>query len=292
VGIKSPNFTQVPNELFDDWIRELGFAEVKVLMIIMRKTFGWHKVRDRISLSQLETLTGLTRSNIIKATKTLIKKRFITKEVEGKLGSQATYYELVVEDVKESSNGYLCDTGGSIFAIPGGSIAAIPTKETYTKEKDITAASPAATPPVEIFRYNSPESGKTRVTMPKDQYNKLVTKHGEEKILDYCERLDQWADTNPKGFNRSACHSGVIRSWIARDDKNNPPAAQKPKEKHNPLLTVMDQYDIESRYQSKVEYGRIKFYSSNGYEQGNFASEDEAGIRKFLESKDVKKKKA
>jgi phage replication O-like protein O len=48
-------------------MRELNGAEFKVLAAIMRKTFGWNKSSDRISLSQLEDMTGLSRQGVINA---------------------------------------------------------------------------------------------------------------------------------------------------------------------------------------------------------------------------------
>jgi phage replication O-like protein O len=124
--IPAPNYTQTPNALFDEWLPKLGMAELKVLMVIMRKTFGWHKVRDQISLSQLEEITGLERRHVLKGVKGLVEKNLITKVVEGKNGAQKTYYELVITD--DSNNSYQCpnDTPTSVLKTP--------TKETPTKQ--------------------------------------------------------------------------------------------------------------------------------------------------------------
>jgi phage replication O-like protein O len=125
--VPAPNFTQTPNALCDDWLPLLGIAELKVLMVIMRKTFGWHKIRDRISLSQLEKLTGLGRKHILKAVKGLQEKNLILKIVEGEKGTQNTFYELIV--IEDSNNLYQCpkDTPPSGFKPP--------TKETLPKER-------------------------------------------------------------------------------------------------------------------------------------------------------------
>ncbi len=143
--IPAPNFTQTPNELFDEWLPILTHVELKVLMVIMRKTFGWHKIRDRISLSQLEKITGSQRTNIIKATKNLEKLGLIFKKVEGKKGAQETYYELIVID--DSNNLYQC------YGDTGGGATAAPTKETLqnikkeiNKEKKTSQARLTATP--------------------------------------------------------------------------------------------------------------------------------------------------
>jgi len=57
-----PNFTQTPNEFFDAIAKTLKEGELRVLLVIMRQTFGWRKEWDRISLSQLATKTGMERS--------------------------------------------------------------------------------------------------------------------------------------------------------------------------------------------------------------------------------------
>lgn len=131
--IPAPNYTQTPNILFDHWLPLLGECELRVLLVIMRKTFGWHKVRDRISISQLEKMTGSHRSNIIKATKDLIKKGLIKKEVSGDRGMQVTYYELVVQDSNNLDQSR-DDTPPSLATPPPPSLAARPTKEKTTKE--------------------------------------------------------------------------------------------------------------------------------------------------------------
>ncbi len=58
-GFRSPNFTTVPDELFDDLIPRLSGAEVKVLLYIVRRTFGFKKERDNISISQM--LEGIVK---------------------------------------------------------------------------------------------------------------------------------------------------------------------------------------------------------------------------------------
>jgi phage replication O-like protein O len=99
--IPPPNYTQTPNALFDYWLPLLKEVEVKVLFVIARKTFGWHKQKDVISLSQLSKLTGCTETNVSKAVKSLIQKRIVRKQVTGKIGTQETTYELIVGDVSE-----------------------------------------------------------------------------------------------------------------------------------------------------------------------------------------------
>lgn len=133
--ITAPNYTQTPNDLFDHWLPLLKESELKVLLVIMRKTFGWHKVRDKISVSQLSKLTGLVEETVVIAVKALQKKGLILKQVVGRIGKQETYYELVV--CEDSNNCY--PPGNSHppgFNPPGKSEAQ--KKASITKEKTTT----------------------------------------------------------------------------------------------------------------------------------------------------------
>ncbi len=68
-----PSAFQVPNEVVDEgWLKELGGAEVKVLLFITRKTFGFNKIGgDRIPLSQIIAGTGLSRQATVSAIQVL-----------------------------------------------------------------------------------------------------------------------------------------------------------------------------------------------------------------------------
>src|SRR5579859_1926199 len=52
-GFYAPLYTQVPDELFDFWLPRLSESELKVLLYIIRRTFGFKKESDNISLSQM-----------------------------------------------------------------------------------------------------------------------------------------------------------------------------------------------------------------------------------------------
>src|SRR5947209_18974009 len=58
-GYASPNYTPVPDQLFDEHLCFLSGAELKVLLYIIRRTFGFKKDSDTISLSQM--LGGIER---------------------------------------------------------------------------------------------------------------------------------------------------------------------------------------------------------------------------------------
>lgn len=78
-GILVPSAFQVPNEIVDEgWLHELSGAEMKVLLYIIRKTFGFNKIAgDRIPLSQIIQSTGLSRQATVAAVDVLERSHLI-----------------------------------------------------------------------------------------------------------------------------------------------------------------------------------------------------------------------
>src|SRR5262249_18012408 len=88
-----PNSTQVPDVILDFWLSELSGAELKVVLYIARRTYGFGKESDNISLTQictgikkrdgtvLDTGTGLSRSSVARAIKTLEERDIILRRI-------------------------------------------------------------------------------------------------------------------------------------------------------------------------------------------------------------------
>lgn len=92
-----PCTTQVPNALFDQWMRTLTLAELKLLLLVIRMTRGWvipgsgrRKVRDWLSSSRIVALTGLSERAITSATSSLIERGLLVVfDQEGNALAQA-----------------------------------------------------------------------------------------------------------------------------------------------------------------------------------------------------------
>lgn len=76
-------YTRLPNYIIEA-MPQLGNGELRVILAIARKTIGYQKDADRISLSQIETMTGLTHRNAHAALKTLIGKGWVDQKQVGK----------------------------------------------------------------------------------------------------------------------------------------------------------------------------------------------------------------
>lgn len=111
-GFSTPFYTQVPDIVFDELLPILSGAELKVLLYIIRRTFGFKKNRDNISLSQMvsgiktrdgqiiDGGTGLGKSSVARALITLERKNIVIRKrrTTNRSGYEATTYALNVRE--------------------------------------------------------------------------------------------------------------------------------------------------------------------------------------------------
>ena len=76
--------THVPNEVFDKWLAILTESELKILLVIIRQTYGWidrytgrRKLRDRITRTQFMMKAGLSARIVSKTLNSLLKRGLI-----------------------------------------------------------------------------------------------------------------------------------------------------------------------------------------------------------------------
>lgn len=107
-GFTSPNTTSVPDEFFDQLAPRLREAELRVCLYIIRRTFGWKKGSDDISLRQmvegirtkdgrqLDLGTGMSKPAVTKAVASLVERRVLVTNRNRSLekGDEATTYAL------------------------------------------------------------------------------------------------------------------------------------------------------------------------------------------------------
>ena len=124
-GFISPRYTQVPDELFDELMAYLSGAELKVLLYIIRRTFGFKKDSDTISLRQichgiktregdvLDKGTGLSLSTVQIALKGLLEKNCVITERNRsqEKGDEPTTYSLHMLPYTENRQGGLPKIG-------------------------------------------------------------------------------------------------------------------------------------------------------------------------------------
>lgn len=113
-GFDAPRYTPTPDQLFDELLAPglLTEAELRVLLYIVRRTFGWKKDCDEISLSQitrgivrrdgtrLDWGAGVAKSTAVRAIRGLVEKGVIvaTHNYREDGGDDTKSYTLRVKD--------------------------------------------------------------------------------------------------------------------------------------------------------------------------------------------------
>jgi len=98
MGLLAPTTTPLPDEVIDTYLAQLKESELKVLLFIIRRTLGFGKHQDKISLSQIsqgackrECGTGLSKSAICAAIIVLEGLGLIKSQSGGGRGLASTY---------------------------------------------------------------------------------------------------------------------------------------------------------------------------------------------------------
>lgn len=104
------NFTPIPDVILDELLPDLSGAELKVLLYIIRRTYGFQKIADAISVSQmaegikkldgtiLDRGTGLSRISVIRAVGQLVGRGLIIKvrNYDERRGDMANSYTMTL----------------------------------------------------------------------------------------------------------------------------------------------------------------------------------------------------
>lgn len=102
-GFRSPNYTQVPNDFFTH-IPEMEDTELRVTLVMIRETFGYHRESFRMGIKKLATAAGLS-PNGTRSGAEAAQKRGTFRRVNHE-GQGSAEWELVVElpDIADAIN--------------------------------------------------------------------------------------------------------------------------------------------------------------------------------------------
>lgn len=154
-----PRTTRIPNELLDVMMSDgvkMSDAELRVSLAIYRKTWGWRKDRDKISISQLEALTGLSRQGVIDGIEAAMKRGLIAREA---CGNSFEYYP-IVNSVDQSSQETSQDSRPiSVNSVDHSLVNSVDTQKKEVKEKRNHHHAPTPTP-------QPPGGGERKSTRP------------------------------------------------------------------------------------------------------------------------------
>jgi len=100
-GFQSPNWTQCPNDLFDEFMPILGDAELRVILAIVRQTTGYHRTITKFSISKIMKMTGLSHNGVTAGARDAEEDGFIRRLNPDDI--QSAEWELVINDTPSAS---------------------------------------------------------------------------------------------------------------------------------------------------------------------------------------------
>jgi phage replication O-like protein O len=92
-AIKKPNYTQIPNVILDKLMLSMSDAELRVVLVIARQTFGYHRQRKKMSISYLMKATGMSKQGVLNGINSAIERGVVKRRKDG----QSWQYELVID---------------------------------------------------------------------------------------------------------------------------------------------------------------------------------------------------
>jgi len=167
-------YVPVPNAYFE-YLADLSGAELKVLLAILRRTVGWRKESDVISIEQLQQMTGLSRNSVRAGLRGLLERGLIVKRARA-TGSKAASYTCAVP----SSRGSKIDPleGQKLTPTDGGGVKNCPPRGSKIDPLEGQKLTPQHT-----YTYNKQESARESRALS------LSSESSNGKTRDYLEHV-------------------------------------------------------------------------------------------------------
>jgi phage replication O-like protein O len=244
-------YTRIANELVEALAQNHpGFTEGQVIWCVLRKTYGWNKKEDKISLSQLVQMTGKSRRMVIYAIQNLEAKKmiFVSRSFQqvniitfnknynewNKNESSEQYKKLhLVQKVAPSATNGKYLVQHSVNDIP----KVAPTKETLTKETKQKKE-----------RLTSADSFFSKIQEnPKGLEEKATKYDVREKDILYCvEQAGEWARGNSLADNTWVWWDGFLNRWISRAIRRHELKRLSDKTEDEPKKAKLSKDDLEA----------------------------------------------
>ena len=275
-GFQFPTTTPVPDEVFDVLMPQLSGAELKVLLYICRRTFGFKKPSDSISLHQiahgiktrdgrvLDGGTGLCKRHVIRALKVLEKKNIIkvTRKVDETGLNEVNTYSL---NMRETGRGvgtkcpYVSDkiSPGVVTAGSGGVVTPVsPTtnsnQETVIQETDV----------VDVVAQDLENFGiaKSAVTKLIHDYPAKYIREKVKMAKGLVAAGSSLVSQNPAGWLRKAIEEDYSlprnyqssRKHKAKEAKNTKIAQAEPREQQMPKEESQQAQNVATQSEQNV----------------------------------------
>jgi len=241
LGFRLPYYTQVPDEVIDVLMPKLSGAEFKIVVYICRRTFGFRKDSDDISLNQLvhgittkegrvlDQGTGLSVDTVVRALKSLEDKGVLIKtkkqsQTRGNESNNYALHKMAVSATPPAETPYSENRSSPQLRksetpptqkIGEGLLRKSETQETALQNTALTQETVTTTQPSLFADHDTVVVALANQGLSVNVAKKLVAEYGSEYCATKLEYFQFVQDTAPTTFRKSP--TGWLRRAIEKD---------------------------------------------------------------------------
>lgn len=215
-------YTRIANELLEAICRlNISGNEMRILLYIIRRTYGFNRSYAEIPLSDISAAVGMRREHIQKALKKLSGKNIIELHTYSGTKSQTIsivkdYQKWNVESVQVvcCQNRQLLQKLATLSVAENGNTAVAENCNSTVAEIGNSTYKEKKKSIKERDKERTPHGEFGNVFLSDDEINKLNQDYGESNVREYIKRVDEWVQST--GRTRSDYYA-TLRHWLDQD---------------------------------------------------------------------------
>jgi phage replication O-like protein O len=201
----SNGYTKIANELLEAICRlNVSGNEMRILLYIIRRTYGFNRTYAEIPLSDISEALGMKKGNVSRELKKLREANIIEQHSNKGVRPQTlsivkNYEKWCVESCA------VLPLSNSITVIKTDNPTVINSDNPTYKEKKEN---------IKERVKEKPHGRYGNVLLTDNQYSDLTKDYGENNVRDYIQRVDSHVQSTGKAY---ADYDATIRKWLTQD---------------------------------------------------------------------------
>ena len=207
-------YTRIANELLEAICRlNISGNEMRILLYIIRRTYGFNRSYAEIPLSDISEALGMRKNHISEALKRLTVKKIV--ELHPNKGTKPqtisivkNYEKWVVESCANlpfPKTGTVPENGNPTVPENGNPTVPENGNHTYKEKKKI----------INKGEIKKPHGRYSNVLLSDDEIIELNRDYGEDNVERYIQKIDSYVQSKNKPF---ADYDAALRKWLDEDD--------------------------------------------------------------------------
>lgn len=209
------NFTRIPNDILDGLCRlQLSGSEMRIILYIIRRTYGFNRDFAEIPLSEIASVIGMSVQNISRTLKKMADMNLIERHAARGVHPQTislgerlnSYQEQQLSEtttVAENDNPVVIRNDTPPLAENDNPTVIENDNHTYKEKKKDNKE-----------RERKPRGTYGNVILSDEQFGSLVSDYGKSNTEDYIRKVDSYMQSTGRSFRD---HEATVRKWLDDD---------------------------------------------------------------------------